>query len=389
MMVDPEAAAAAWANSQVPLGVSHREPFYEDLVNAGSVAEVEGLMRKELRRASGHDVDLDLTGGDLYTMKEVALASVHWARLHRDVPFHRLSLADIPPEKKGEEPLADADAGEIRLNVKYFGAGKRPELLNALVQSKKFKHLLTGDKFGAVPVILHELEHLREIAVGEGFLPDLLKTDRDFTKKAERERAASSQRQLPAYTKSAEAFFKERPALRLVNDQTTAQHVGKYATRNKYELFAESGARVHIFGRGADWVSLEVTQAVGPVDTIVAAAPRLRLAVADLHSRLDRKNGLAAGHATSLLQPFAQPTPKQSVGVESPRPASAGPNSGPPGVRGLTSLTDVVTAMGSATTRRATSPQARAPARSLESGRGRPDFTPPGRRSDRESGQSR
>ncbi|MGW1993773.1 hypothetical protein [Embleya sp. NPDC001921] len=390
----PETAAAARANNRVRSGVTHREPFFEELVDAGSVADVQRLMREELRKATGRDVAVDLTGGDLYSMKELALASVHWARLHRDVPFNRLSLGHIPSDNKNEATLAEAEAGEVKLNIDYLGAGRRPELLTRLVKNREANHLLMGDRFGAVAMFLHELEHLREIHVGEGFLPDLLKRDPHFAKQAALERAASSQPQVPAYTKSAEMFFKEQPALRLVNDRTAAHHVGKYAARNKYELFAESGARVHLLGRGADWVSLEVTRAVGPVDAIIAAAPHLRLAVRELHTRLDKRDGLPAERGSSPLQPFARPAQARSVGPEPPGPTAGGRSGRPPATRAVTSVAGPVTAKGlsslrRAGPRRAGSSSTRDAAHGGEADRGRSGFTPSDRRPNRESGPLR
>lgn len=269
----PRAASASGSSavtgngSAQSAGLTPDDRLYRAIRDATSIAQVEEATRRGLADALGRGINVDLTGGHLYSAKEIALGLVHVTRLHRDLRLHRVSLRTFPPPAPGRGPtyaLAYPN-GTVEFNLSLFGAQSRRTLLYLLETDRRTRQSRGGREFGAVAPVIHELGHIDNDSIGS--LPQLA-----FMR--------------PMYQK-----VKDHPGERKfagpsdtgrLHPAVVARYVGRYATANKRELYAEAFKNVLVFGRMADPVSKSVYQLGHGAPPVVDGTPNLWRTLHDL-----------------------------------------------------------------------------------------------------------
>jgi hypothetical protein len=109
-----------------------------------------------------------------------------------------------------------------------------------------------------------------------------------------------------AYTKNVEDLVKRYPKVAKINDRKITRHLGTYAKTATRELFAEASGHVHARGRRAPKLARVVTEPLGDLERIQAAAPDFLRAVRRLDQEVDHETGLQRRARRSLLARLRQ-----------------------------------------------------------------------------------
>ncbi|MGW1998102.1 hypothetical protein [Embleya sp. NPDC001921] len=270
-------------------GVVWEEQFVRRLVAARTTKDVARLSEVEIARATGRPTPLLLDNGRLYTLKQLALAAVHWSRLHPDVPVSRIAVTPLKkPEMADAILVAEAHppTREVRFNRQLLQKNwpSFREIVGAMTR---------GDaRFAAAHSMIHELEHLRHYQHMQPFplprSPNTPYSSRDHP-------------EVDLYDYRTDAYD-------LVNQKTkeanatpakAAEILGRNAAMDINELVAESGAHIHLYGDQAPVLAETVVSALGPTEKMRNAAPALTHALAMMSEQLDHRTGKL--HRASLL----------------------------------------------------------------------------------------
>lgn len=298
-------------------GVSRHDDVVRALVEARSTVDVGTIAQTEIRSANGQGSTVDFSRGDLRAVKSLALAAIHWARLHPDVPLSNLSVGKVHnPQSMAE---ARIDARDVRFSDRYFG--ERTYNPVALAEAMSSAPWFRGKKrFADAHIALHELEHLRHLSrLMPGYHPPADAYNRDVDTPA-----------LPQLLSKTAIGLNEKLTADLpIDPNDVAKHLGTYANTNHSERTAEAGAHLHLFGARAPQVAKQSVAVLGQVDAVAAAAPALRDALKYLDGRVDPLTGQHQLNPVELLRKVFRRADRERPVSANPWLASAAAAQGP------------------------------------------------------------
>lgn len=310
------AALVVW-DSTCP-GVTPDDPNVGRIIHASTTDEVEAHFIRTVNELHGRDrydgsCWADLEGADLLSAKEAAITLLHAEMILPSPRYLGVSLGS--PElflgKRRKSVMAEAHGdGDIVLNARFFGEGRRSTLLEVLQVQHDRNFVIGGGHYGGAPALLHEKMHTLLSEVDPPDAKSVNTTDKAESKTAGLDASSSTvnappvrharesarlRRSAPDLARSASAAEARppRPAKKIgrsfdpasTNSPHALEPLGGYARRSPGERWAEGGRLVAGFGSAAPKEAREVWEYAVPMDAGRWAA--LDRQVANLHRTLD------------------------------------------------------------------------------------------------------
>lgn len=244
-------------------------------------------MQAEIRQANGQGTTVDMSRGDLRAVKVFALAAVHWARLHPEVPLNNLSVGAVTSQQ-GRVTYAFARSIDrsVRFNSGVFGTWDvDPEAFGRRIHSEQ---LISGDPaFALAHIAVHELDHLRHYSrLWPGHQPPPTAHNPNLDHDP-RPTLKNHHGVLDPAEKMTDLWVGSPP----INPKDLEEQLGTYSKSDGFERTAESGAHLHLYGEDAPPVAKRAGVALGDNEAVMAAAPALRQALTHLTNRIDPSTG--------------------------------------------------------------------------------------------------
>ncbi|MGW1993757.1 hypothetical protein [Embleya sp. NPDC001921] len=348
-----------------PVGIAPGDPLFEAVVVAHDVGESARLTRLGIKAATGRDVFVDFSHFDPRTAKDTAVAVIHWARMYPDsealVSIGMRELGTGGEESPAAVVYATEDGGRFDFGDFYYGSDynlRFTDLYGALIGAPGFftpggrADLLavTADQlesripevspWGAVPLVLHELGHIRVIDAlrqGRSTLPNIGPDDReaagathwrvplpllsrrplgrDAAGKVRWSATLSAPSRRPVGLDTPQGRWAVREGRRAMSnvvagaqnqnahvppgmtwaldDRVRAGAFRPHAAATKLEAYPDALMTLMMQGEaaGRQVRAMARSQAGSNVDTLLAGAPGLRAAVAELRERTDSETG--------------------------------------------------------------------------------------------------
>ncbi|WP_331770254.1 hypothetical protein OG948_41985 (plasmid) [Embleya sp. NBC_00888] len=322
-----------------PVGIAPGDPLFEAVVTAHDVRQSARLTQLGIKAASGRDVPVDFTHYDPTTAKETAVGAIHWARMYPDSealvymgmgkqrsagPRSPAAMARVTKDVQGFDygdyfygndyrlRLTDLHAAFVGSPM-FFTPDGRADLLATAADALESR-MPDVSQWGAIPIILHELGHARELdAMRQGLhiSANIGPGDREAAAKVHWRAALSSALRGPVGLDTPQGRWATGGARRAMSPavagaQNQDAHVPpgmmwalddkqrnntfrSSAAHTKREAYPDALMTLMMQGEAAGWQIRSMARALpgSNVDRLIAGAPGLRAAVTELRERSD------------------------------------------------------------------------------------------------------